>query len=362
MGPSSSSIMSTTSTQSVPSITHKKNYIEIIPKAIPPTSQQQQQQSLPSSPMLPQMGQHKKRESSLYSGSLRYSASIKSQLSGGGATTGHKVGRPLTRQDTTTTLLSMASGQTNNSLHKKQLHGMIENAPKESMAKNKLDDQQKKNLTQSFLSGISQMDIVEAGLVQRLERCKLAGYEKPSDKVASSLANEHVCALDVSFHQEQNGGKCSDISVKATTKIRHAQVQTMPLEDDELQTPSISLPSNSKEFSPATTVKTQSPMTTMDQLEKQLAEEREHRQRLQASLNETKDHFEVLSGLAYKKLREIWEEKLRWENTCMQLNEQLNVIQQQQGNANSYQQHYDEMEENSLALDKENQLTLSVVS
>ncbi|ORZ21604.1 hypothetical protein BCR42DRAFT_407917 [Absidia repens] len=239
-----------------------------------------------------------------------------------------------------------------------------------------VDDQQKRDLSQLLLSATNSMDAIEAGLAQRLERCNLAGVEKPSDKVTQLLVNEHVRALDVSFQQQVHTNQTT--GTVATKKVRHVQVQTMAIEQDKQQKPPaikitsflprqqlplLSLSKDSSSSSPssssssvsgsgsqfpspvsdsgvgvddneitttATTITTCSQATIIDRLEKELAGEKKQRQRVEASLNDTRDHFEVLSGLAYKKLREIWEEKLKWENACMELNQQLMITQQQQ--------------------------------
>ncbi|KAI8077858.1 uncharacterized protein BX664DRAFT_343688 [Halteromyces radiatus] len=355
------------SIQSAPSTVHRKNYIEIVPKVPPTPSQQQQQQQYssgsdfiprgdhPSSPMLPQMGQHKKRDSSLYSGSLRHSASIRSQLSGMGGTTGRMVGRSLIRQDTTTTLSTMASGHTTHSNWKQYPFVMTT----KNNTNNNNNHNQQRTLTQSLLSTMSKMDVIEAGLVQRLERCRLSDTEKPSDIVAQSLVEEHVRALDVSFQQQEY----SPTNEKSTKKARHAQVQTIPVIIDDDSSPILEQNVQSSTTLEKETTQQQQ-HTTVEQLEKQLAEEKKHRQRLQASLNDTRDHFEVLSGLAYKKLREIWEEKLRWENACMELNQQLLLVQQQQQQQQPEQQHHQQANSDDLVsmVDTENHLSLSVVS
>ncbi|KAI8147899.1 hypothetical protein BJV82DRAFT_593849 [Fennellomyces sp. T-0311] len=65
------------------------------------------------------------------------------------------------------------------------------------------------------------------------------------------------------------------------------------------------------------------PGLTVEQLERQIAEEKRRQKRLQAAIEESTDQFEVLSGLAYIKLRELWEEKNCWVNAWYALNDRL---------------------------------------
>ncbi|CAO3612175.1 unnamed protein product [Cunninghamella blakesleeana] len=419
-----STISSFSSIHSTPSIIHRKNYIEIIPKMPPPPPQQQSQQLLSNdnqsihslvlksndTPVLPQTGQLKKRESSLYSGSLRHSVSVRSQLSGIGISTStntnpttsssnHRITnnnnsrQPLLRQDTSTTLSTMTSNQylTRSSSIKQSptLQQRSNNHIDGSMNNNNNNNNNNQQvITQALVSSVNNMDTIEAGLIQRLERCKIAGIDKPSDIVTQALVNEHVRALDISFKQESSNQKTSHDKPKS----RHMQVQTLPCEilnidnnnngNDNSVTPensnnnnnnnnnnievsvsssssssssnksSSTLPSSptiASEMEPE--IKIQQQQQMIEQLERQLAEETRSKQRLQASLDETKDHFEVLSALAYKKLRELWEEKLKWENACIELNHQL-ILLQEHSQPN--------MEEIISVNEKENQL--SVVS
>ena len=86
-----------------------------------------------------------------------------------------------------------------------------------------------------------------------------------------------------------------------TNKIRHMQIQTeaCPYYPPQLQVEPTVVPPTNKQY-------------TDQDFEKRAA-------RAEAALENALDHFEVISGLAYKKLREIWEEKVRWENACMEL-------------------------------------------
>ncbi|SAM05013.1 hypothetical protein [Absidia glauca] len=352
LNPSKAIFSSMQNTQQSSNINYgRKNYIEITPKTSS-SAATAAAATVTSSPVLPQMGHHKKRDSSLYSGSLRHSSSIRSQLTAFSATAatttanGRMVGRHLTRQD------PMETGYVTPNLwnqHQMTLAGGNSNKRRNDIKGTADDQQQRKGLTQALLSTTTNMDVIEAGLIQRLERSKLAGFEKPSDQVAQTMGNEHVRALDVSFQQESTTTTTMTDTTTTTTKttkprVRHAQVQTMDIGPEKDTLPRSSLSSLSILSSPiisgsqfpspvsdtATNMTSQGTQdtATIEQLKQQLDEEKKHRQRLQASLDDTKDHFEVLSGLAYKKLREIWEEKLRWENTCIDLNQQLMMMAQ----------------------------------
>lgn len=61
----------------------------------------------------------------------------------------------------------------------------------------------------------------------------------------------------------------------------------------------------------------------IEYLKKQIAREKVKKDRLRMAYDNSCDQFEVLSGLAYKKLRVLWEEKLRWESAWIELNSQF---------------------------------------
>lgn len=151
-------------------------------------------------------------------------------------------------------------------------------------------------------------DVIERGLRQRLNRYRVLGADKPSDVVTKVLTREHITALENMVKQCPKNNK--------QVKVRHVQVQTIDCESDKQEEP--------KEKSKYTIEE------RYHQMELELKHERLLRQRLQATLEETVDHFEVLSGLAYKKLREVWEEKIKWENACMQIKERCWQDHQQQ--------------------------------
>ncbi|KAI8341046.1 hypothetical protein BC941DRAFT_415702 [Chlamydoabsidia padenii] len=351
------------SIQNTPQNYNRKSHVEIITKTTTPstvaTSSSPVMTTTATGPVLPQMGYNKKRDSSLYSGSLRHSASIRSQLSHMTvATNGRMVGRHLIRQDTVSTIDSSGHVAPNhrNPHQMTFTGGLVAESIKEQQDMKTTTDEQQKVLTQALLSTTATMDVIEAGLMQRLERSKLAGLEKPSDKVAQTLGNEHVRALEVSFKQEFN---------KTKPKARHAQVQTMDTSTPTITIPSalppslsslsiLSSPISGSQF-PSPVSDSSTDMTanddTIERLKQELEEERKHRQRLQVSLDDTKDHFEVLAGLAYKKLREIWEEKQRWENACMELNQQIMMTQHQEHSLGHLHSTTDDHEDINTVLD-----------
>ncbi|KAI7886169.1 hypothetical protein K492DRAFT_156405 [Lichtheimia hyalospora FSU 10163] len=283
-----------------PNTVHKSNHIEIVPnEASTSTSLARIASRTPSlassrpsmvrrsvisnneQPVLPSNRSSKHRESSLYSDSIRFSMSTRSH----------------------------ASNNNFASLHEDT-------------------EERDKKATEALANQIQQhphYDAVEKALLQRLERFQLAKLDKPSDAMTTQLAMEHIRALEASNqdrHPDDDNVHHEAISPsgnKPKKKIRHMQVQTMPMDDsnEEQQQiqkdPVIEL---DKEHA-------SEHAQFIEQLQQQLAEEQLQRKRLEATLSETRDHFETLSGLAYKKLRELWEDKMHWENACIELREQL---------------------------------------
>ncbi|CAO3656173.1 unnamed protein product [Mucor hiemalis] len=215
-------------------------------------------------PILP----NKKRESSLYSGSLRHSASIRSQLS---TTFNHR-------------------------------HSNVN-------SNRKLIDEVK--ATEDYIVKSDGMDMIESALLQRLERFKILSHEIPSVQVATGLATEHVRALGITHTLDNIINRENN---KSPRKTRHMQVQTEPTSYNDNST------------TKTTTSTTTAAANTSTEEENQDFEKRA--KRAEAALENALDHFEVISGLAYKKLREIWEEKMRWENACMELRDRLVVLEQ----------------------------------
>ncbi|KAI9476559.1 MAG: hypothetical protein EXX96DRAFT_577559 [Benjaminiella poitrasii] len=243
-------------------------------------------------PILP----NKKRESSLYSGSLRYSASVRSQLS---TATNNNNRRPLIRE----------VNSQNSDL----------------------------KVTEEYLTLADGMDDIESALLQRLERIRLLNEEIPSDQVAAGLATEHVRALGIThILDNQHLQECSK------TKTRHMQVQT----EETIKSYINTLSDEVEKHKPQ-------PQITLNEEDPEL-----RAKRAEAALEDALDHFEVISGLAYKKLRELWEEKMRWENACMELRDRLLAIeqkkyptqQQQQQQRNEYCLAENVEEEDELGL------------
>ncbi|OZJ05349.1 hypothetical protein BZG36_01578 [Bifiguratus adelaidae] len=66
---------------------------------------------------------------------------------------------------------------------------------------------------------------------------------------------------------------------------------------------------------------------TIQQLERKLQKEQRSKRRLLAAMQDSRNKFEVLSGLAYRKLRELWEEKCRREMECLELEERCEELE-----------------------------------
>lgn len=355
-----------------PNTIQRKNYVEIIPNAIvqrePSTSTRntsrtpsitsnsvvrrsvisnsdQQQQQQQQSPILPTNKLSKKRESSLYSDSLRHSLSIKSYGSNNYASLR---GRPLMRQDTDVTLATKMSGPLarrssehtsggSNVTYQQMLS--FASAEQEIYEQPQQQEQQQQEeremkATEALINSLHDVDAVEAALMQRLERFRLAKMEIPSDVVAAGLAAEHVRALQVSTVEQQEldlPGFEQNPDKKNKKRVRHIQVQTMPYDppttgQETTQVEHECAKCKDKPDHPPNGDQE----ALIQQLEQQLAQEKAERKRLQATLDETCDHFEVLSGLAYKKLRELWEEKTHWEHACIEMRDRLLDASQQQ--------------------------------
>ncbi|KAI9492627.1 hypothetical protein BDB00DRAFT_426042 [Zychaea mexicana] len=403
-----------------PNTIHRKNYIEIIPNHIanPILSREassstsltrvasrtpslasrqsaairrsvisnsdQQQAPQNQNPLLPSNRSIKQRESSLYSDSIRHSMSTKS----------HSLrGRPLMRHDTDATLgtkSSITSGLFQRRTSEHTFGGQLEQQQGSVVGANngpstiggtdlqhphapnqqQLEERDRK-ATETMVSHFASQDdleTVESALLQRLERFRLSKMDKPSDVVAAGLATEHVRALQASTQEYEvsdqqqlcdpnnNGGNINQQQQKTKKKVRHMQVQTMPLEALSPPNETFSSSTDNSNTNEASSSTATSPTTTtvnnnnrssssshtavisaststgtnttsddpvIAQLQQQLAEEQKQRKHLEAALEETCDHFEVLSGLAYKKLRELWEERTRWENACIELRDRL---------------------------------------
>ncbi|CAM0138677.1 hypothetical protein VKS41_008408 [Umbelopsis sp. WA50703] len=218
-----------------------------------------------------------------------------------------------------------------------------------------------------------EMDLVEAALSRRMEarRKSFASSNRSSsattasDFVATEIANEHVKALQLTSvghidAVESNANRKrrtltssppSTTSVPAAAlnrrRVRHTQVQTTDLSPStyrgsavsiETQTDGISEPcisiSSSTDSDTTMVDRRKSSMLedddlttelyhTIDMLQQQLAEEQRSKRRLIAAMRDSRDKNELLSALAYKKLRELWEEKCKWEGDCLELRGRL---------------------------------------
>lgn len=166
-------------------------------------------------------------------------------------------------------------------------------------------------------------DLIEGGLKQRLKNYQSHGLENPSDMIAKSLALEHLAALEVvstmmnkkkKEHEEEEGPK---------KKCRHIQVQTMPFypDDSHRGQEELNVVSESVVKKKDIEEEEEDLKQRLARAEHELKREKLTSSKLQAALEETRDQLEVLSGLAYKKLREVWEEKTRWETACIETKE-----------------------------------------
>lgn len=164
-------------------------------------------------------------------------------------------------------------------------------------------------------------DLIEGGLKQRLE--KYQSNQKPSDMISSRLAKEHLLALEVvsSMVEEEDGHVSDNYNKKKKKKARHIQVQTMPFYPNQRDDTNNKKERDNYNLNPEIEPDQEQLKEKLAKVEKELKLEKALNSRLQASLNDTRDQFEVLSGLAYKKLREVWEEKTRWENACIETKE-----------------------------------------
>lgn len=235
--------------------------------------------------------------------------------------------------------------------------------------------------------GGHEMDLVEAALSHRIEarRKSFASSNRSSsattasDFVATEIANEHVKALQLTSagqidaiesnsHRKRrtatvssvqsnttNTAATSPVSSTSTTtiptaalnrrRIRHAQVQTADFpyisrgSAVTIETQTDTTSETSRSVSTGTdsdTIMTERKSSmledddltnelyrTIELLQQQLAEEQRSKRRLVAAMRDSRDKSELLSALAYKKLRELWEEKCKWEGDCLELRDRL---------------------------------------
>ncbi|KAI7881426.1 hypothetical protein K492DRAFT_194279 [Lichtheimia hyalospora FSU 10163] len=113
----------------------------------------------------------------------------------------------------------------------------------------------------------------------------------------------------------------SSSSSSSCAQVRHAQIQTDQSLLKSLNRP----PSSSYRLMVDHGTDTTMP-TTVEELQRQIALEKQRQKRLEAAMNTTCDQFEVLSGIAYVKLRMIWEEKMHWESAYFALKEQCGEV------------------------------------
>ncbi|KAL9544439.1 hypothetical protein MBANPS3_007617 [Mucor bainieri] len=152
-------------------------------------------------------------------------------------------------------------------------------------------------------------DIIEKGLKQRLNHYKEIHQQKPSDLISKSVAQEHAMALEVVFSMVNEHQQQREENKTRKSKTRHVQVQTMPCDNIGM---------------------TQQGDETLMLVQQELEHEKLLNSKLEATLEELTDHYETLCGLAYSKLRQVWEEKVKWENACFEAKERCWHQHQQQ--------------------------------
>lgn len=336
--PSAGSSLASGGGGGAPNTIHRKNYIEIIahnPTRLPhyydsyTGAGSSAIQALASGskislnePILPT-----RRDSSLYSASIR-SLSIKSPSSlypKVSPKPPNVVSRPPATAPTakTTTTTATTTAKEDDTVNNN--HDTGDND----------DDIKKRNMVDAMVATCDGMDVIEAGLIQRLKQCQLYGLNKPMDVVTNHLTEEHIRALKVSASVQDGIGNTKK-------KSRHVQVQTdLAWDSTPIQQETTRNNHTTTNHAPPPTTTTTT--ATTEDLQRQLTQERLERQRLEAALELTCDHFEVLSGLAYKKLRELWEEKLRWENACIELNERLVAVGQHKNGFNNSRSNMDDL-------------------
>lgn len=138
---------------------------------------------------------------------------------------------------------------------------------------------------------------------------------------------QRIITATANGHLPTNTPSSSSPTTKTTTKrVRHAHIQT---DQSSLHRPPSSSyrspPSSLHDGIDPTTTTTTMP-TTVEELQRQIALEKQRQKRLEAAMNTTCDQFEVLSGIAYVKLRMIWEEKMHWESAYFALKEQCGEV------------------------------------
>ncbi|CAO3640966.1 unnamed protein product [Mucor fragilis] len=164
--------------------------------------------------------------------------------------------------------------------------------------------------TSSSLSAVAEEDdIIEKGLKQRLNQYKELHLQKPSDLISKSVAQEHTMALEVVFSMVNEHQQQREENRKRKSKTRHVQVQTIPCDNIG---------------------RTQQGDETLMLVQQELEQEKLLNSKLEATLEELTDHYETLCGLAYSKLRQVWEEKVKWENACFEAKERCWHQHQQQ--------------------------------
>lgn len=235
------------------------------------------------SPILPTRSRH--RESSLYSGSLRQSNSIK----------------------------FMSGGRSRNYW---DLHS--NGGGSDKFASYKTRDSDKIPI---LLSLFDRDGYVKASKSTRepdpdvdtaLDTALLERMKKYTDQHQDSSHHHHH-----HYQQQQSEENIELENGDELRCIRHAQTQT-----NDGTTPNHKHDQHTYHTSSSISQQ-EDPAAYIEHLKKQIARERVKKDRLRMAYDNSCDQFEVLSGLAYKKLRVLWEEKTRWESAWFELSSQV---------------------------------------
>ncbi|KAI8364872.1 hypothetical protein EDC96DRAFT_575543 [Choanephora cucurbitarum] len=145
-------------------------------------------------------------------------------------------------------------------------------------------------------------DIVEDGLKQRLALYEQLNLEKPGDTLSKIIAHDYL-----------DTRKTTEYPKTFQKNARHVQIQTMPLDVMSLENAFVTLENQDNKEDTGDSAKS---------IKKELQEARTKNARLEAALRETHDQLELISGVAYQRLKQMWQEKMMWEQACIQVKEQ----------------------------------------
>ncbi|RUP43327.1 hypothetical protein BC936DRAFT_137338 [Jimgerdemannia flammicorona] len=210
-----------------------------------------------------------------------------------------------------------------------------------------------------------EMDLVEAALLQRIE-VVWAGMDtkSPSGSTVFTEVEEHACALhetslveiqavesiikETKQYRRQQDRYLTSHEMSnlrdLRKRVRHVQTQTAEIVSKKnayTQIEAIITPDLSNATELSTVEFDQSHDSSKrhgshhskelrDQIAallQALARMQRSRKRLVAGMKDSRDKFETLSSLAYRKLRDLWEEKCRWEEEVVELRARLGELE-----------------------------------